>query len=68
MIDNKPFSLQNVSNPRIVCGHAAHCTFLMDDKALIFEQNDKMYIFEQNDKMYRIHQKKQSFDINMKEN
>jgi hypothetical protein len=59
MIDNKPFSLQNVSNPRIVCGHAAHCAFLMDDKALIFEQNDKMY---------RIHQKKQSFDINMKEN
>jgi len=41
-----------------VCGHAAHCAFLMDDKALIFEQNDKMY---------RIHQKKQSFDISMKE-
>ena len=59
MIDNKPFSLQNVSNPRIVCGHAAHRAFLMDDKTLIFEQNDKMY---------RIHQKKQSFDISMKEN
>ena len=58
MIDNKPFSLQNVSNPRIVCGHAAHRAFLMDDKALIFEQNDKMY---------RIRQKKQSFDISMKE-
>ena len=59
MIDNKPFSLQNVSNPRIVYGHAARRAFLMDDKALIFEQNDKMY---------RIRQKKQSFDINMKEN